>query len=63
MLKKFGKSSYLTPESIMYLNQQLKTKNTDKLDEELVYAGLHSENVAKIKFKRKENKKQHFKGR
>jgi hypothetical protein len=63
MLKKFGKSSYLTPESIMYLNQQLKAKNSDKLDEELVYAGLHSENVAKIKFKRKENKKQHFKGR
>ena len=63
MLKKFGKSSFLTPESILYLNEQIKSSNSGKLDDELIYAGLHSENVGKIKFKRNEKKKAYYKGR
>lgn len=60
--KKFGMSSYLTPESISYLNDAIKTQ-ASRVDEELVYAGLHSENVAAKKFKRTEKKKQRYKGR
>ena len=29
----------------------------------MVYAGLHSTNAPKVKFQRKENKKQRYKGR
>ena len=54
--KQFGKCSFLTPESITYLNESIN-KRTSKLDEELVYAGLHSENVSGPKFKRAEKNK------
>jgi hypothetical protein len=60
--RKFSNSSYLTPESIMYLNDAVK-KQASKVDEELVYAGLHSENIAKKSFKKTEKNKQRFKGR
>ena len=43
----------MTPESITYLNESIK-KRTSKLDEELVYAGLHSEKVKGLKFTRTE---------
>lgn len=60
--RKFANSSYLTPESITYLNSVIKKSETS-VDQELVYAGLHSEKVAQKKFKRTENKKQRYKGR
>ena len=62
LLKQFAKSSFLTPEAAMYLNEQMKAKQS-KVDKEIVYAGLHSENVSKIKFKRTEKNKQRFKNR
>jgi len=62
LTRKFANSSYLTPESISYLNNAIKSQSS-KVDEELVYAGLHSENVAVKKFKRTEKKKQRYKGR
>ena len=46
----------------MYLNEQVKAKKT-KVDEEIVYAGLHSENVGQMKFKRNDKNKQRFKNR
>jgi len=62
MVRKFSKSSFLTPEAAMYLNEQIKTSKT-KVDEEIIYAGLHSENVSKVKQKRTEKNKQRFKNR
>lgn len=62
MTRRFANSSYLTPESIRYLNDVVK-KNETTVDQELVYAGLHSEKKDKSKFKRTENKKQRYKGR
>ena len=55
--RKFANSSYLTPESIKYLNSVVKTKRSN-VDQELVYAGLHSDKVPKKQFKRTEKKKQ-----
>ena len=57
MERKFANSSYLTPESIRYLNSVVKAKQTS-VDQELVYAGLHSDKVPKKAFKRTEKKKQ-----
>ena len=37
----------------MYLNQAIK-ENASKVDEEIIFAGLHGERVDKMKFKRKE---------
>ncbi len=62
LTRRFANSSYLTPESITYLNQIIKSKQSN-VDQELVYAGLHSENVAEKKFKRTEKNKQRYKGR
>ena len=56
MLKRFANSSFLTPEAAMYLNQAIKAKQT-KVDDEIVYAGLHAEKASKMKFKR-QNKNQ-----
>jgi hypothetical protein len=53
----------LTPESIAYINQAMKDKQKTKLDDEMIYAGLHTDNVGAIKFKRTEKNKQRFKGR
>ena len=52
MLKKYAKSSFLTPEAAMYLNEAIKQKKS-KVDQEIVYAGLHDEKLGKMKFKRK----------
>lgn len=62
MLKRFSKSSFLTPESAAYLNEAIKSSQS-KLDQELVYAGLHSDKVPKLKFKRKNKNQQRFKNR
>ena len=62
MTRRFANSSYLTPESITYLNDLIKKKATS-VDQELVYAGLHSEKGPVTKFKRTENKKQRYKNR
>lgn len=51
--KKFSNSSFLTPEAAMYLNDVMK-ENQTKVDEEVVYAGLHSSKKISKKFKRKE---------
>ena len=57
MLKKYGNSSFLTPESATYLNEAIKLNKSAKLDDEIVYAGLHQEKLGKIKFKRNEKNK------
>lgn len=44
------------------MNEQIKDNKT-KVDSEIVYAGLHSENVSKVKFKRGDKNKQRFKNR
>ena len=62
MVRQFSKSSFLTPEAAMYLNEAIKS-NTSKIDQEIVYAGMHSENVAKIKMKRTNKNQQRFKNR
>ena len=62
MLKRFANSSFLTPEAAMYLNQAIKAKQT-KVDDEIVYAGLHAEKVSKMKFKRQNKNQQRFKNR
>ena len=51
MLKKYANSSFLTPEAAMYLNEAIKSKKS-KVDQEIVYAGLHTEKLGKMKFKR-----------
>ena len=51
--KRFSNSSFLTPEAAMYLNEAIR-ENQTKVDEEVVYAGLHSSDKIKKKFKRKE---------
>jgi hypothetical protein len=45
--RKFANSSYLTPESISYLNDAVKRGGVKNVDQELVYAGLHSTNAPK----------------
>lgn len=52
-VKRFANSSFLTPEAAMYLNEAIKA-NSKRVDDEIVYAGLHGERVDKMKFKRKE---------
>ena len=44
----------------MYLNEAIST-NHKKVDDELVYAGLHQEKLNKTKFKRKEKYTSRFK--
>ena len=56
LLKRYSNSSFLTPEAAMYLNEAIKAKQT-KVDDEIVYAGLHTDKLSKMKFKRK-NKNQ-----
>jgi hypothetical protein len=63
MQRRFKGSSYLTPESVAYLNEAIKKQETHKLDQELIYAGLHDEKAGQMKFKRTEKNKQRFKGR
>ena len=43
----------MTPEAAMYLNEMMKTEQT-KVDEEIVYAGLHTDKVDNKRFKRNE---------
>ncbi len=62
MLQKFSKSSFLTPEAAMYLNEAIKA-NRNTVDEEVVYAGLHNEKLGKMKFKRTNKNQQRFKNR
>jgi len=51
--KKFSNSSYLTPEAAIYLNEAISEKRT-RLNEEIIYAGLHDTKAGKMKFKRNE---------
>lgn len=60
--KRFSNSSFLTPEAASYLNELVKA-GQQKADLEIVYAGQHSENVAPIKFKRKERFTSRYKNR
>jgi hypothetical protein len=60
--KKFSNSSFLTPEAAGYLNELIKQK-TSRADLEIVYAGQHSENIPKPKFKRKEKFTSRYKKR
>jgi len=62
MLKRYAKSSFLTPEAAMYLNDAIKSKQT-KVDSEIIYAGLHNEKLSKMKFKRANKNQQRFKNR
>ena len=62
MVKQFAESSFLTPEAAMYLNEAIKAGKS-KVDDEIVYAGLHSEKMNKIKFQRKNKNQQRFKNR
>jgi len=62
MTRKFANTSYITPESITYFNDLIK-KGQTSVDQEIVYAGLHSEKGPVTKFKRTENKKQRYKNR
>ena len=41
----------MTPEAAIYLNE-LVSSNISKVDDEIVYAGLHEKNKDVIKFKR-----------
>lgn len=50
-LKKFSNSSYLTPEAAMYLNEAIESGAT-RVEEEIVYAGLHDPRKKELKFKR-----------
>jgi hypothetical protein len=63
MQRKYRGSSFLTPESVAYLNEAIKKQQTQKLDDELIYAGLQNENINNIKYKRTEKNKQRYKGR
>ena len=49
--KKFANSSYLTPEAAIYLNEVMESTG-GKVDEEVVYAGLHQPSKGKMKFTR-----------
>ncbi|CDW75544.1 atp-dependent rna helicase ddx24 [Stylonychia lemnae] len=60
--KKISNSSFLTPEAASYLNELIK-KNQTNVDQELVFAGQHSENVGPKKFKRKEKFTSRYKNR
>lgn len=51
--KKFANSSYLTPEAAMYINDIMESSGS-KVDEEVVYAGLHQPKLNAMKFKRTE---------
>jgi superfamily II DNA/RNA helicase len=52
-LKRFSNSSFLTPEAARYLNEAIKDNQT-RIDEEVIYAGLHDTKAGKMKFKRNE---------
>lgn len=52
-MKKFSNSCYLTPEAARYLNEAIR-ENQTKLNDEIIYAGLHDTKTNKMKFKRNE---------
>ena len=60
--KKVSNSSFLTPEAAAYLNEIIK-KGQASVDQEIVYAGQHSELEAPKKFKRKEKFTSRYKNR
>ena len=56
-------SSFLTPESAMYLNEAI-TEEKSKVDDEIVYAGLHGDKKKRGKFERtKKYSSRHTKAR
>lgn len=61
-LKKFSNSSFLTPEAASYLNEIMK-KGQSQVDNEIVYAGLHSTFTKQNKFKRTEKYTARYKKR
>ena len=52
-LKRFSNSSFLTPEAARHLNEAIRGNRT-RVDEEVVYAGLHETKAGKMKFQRNE---------
>ena len=52
-LARVSNSSFLTPEAARYLNEVVR-ENRTKVDEELLYAGLHDTKNSKMSFKRNE---------
>ena len=50
-MKRFSNSSYLTPEAAQYLNEAMKS-GRKRIDEEVLYAGLHDSAKVDLKFKR-----------
>jgi hypothetical protein len=52
-MKKFSNSSFLTPEAAMYLADVVKA-NQSKVDDEVIYAGLHEAKLNKKKFDKNE---------
>lgn len=61
-MKKFSNSSFLTPEAAMYLNEAIR-ENQTKVDDEVIYAGLHGERVDKMKFQRKDKMRARYRNR
>eukprot|EP00347_Sterkiella_histriomuscorum_P007788 403347561 len=60
--KKVSNSSFLTPEAASYLNEIIK-KGQSQVDNEIVYAGMHSDKSTPLKFKRKEKFTSRYKKR
>ena len=52
-MKRISNSSFLTPEAARYLNEAVMEKSK-KVDEQVLYAGLHDTKLSKMKFKRNE---------
>lgn len=61
--KKVSNSSFLTPEAASYLNELIKKEQTSTVDQEIVYAGQHSDFEPKKNFKRKEKFTSRYKNR
>ena len=52
-LRRVSNSSFLTPEAARYLNEAVREKR-EKVDEEVLLAGLHETKMSKMQFKRNE---------
>ena len=52
-MRRISNSSFLTPEAARYLNEVVREKRT-KVDDEILFAGLHDSKLSKMNFKRNE---------
>ena len=52
-MRRISNSSFLTPAAATYLNEVVR-ENRTKVDDELLYAGLHDTKASKMQFKRNE---------